>query len=127
MYRFDAWGDRILTAIENQGHLLRSVSRSVEDGFARRQQQAVRPDRLPVHGQEDENGDDDGENDLETLSREDTPWTPIASAEQILDWAVFPSERPPISLPPSAYEVKLNLFAPGKPPYPAKLFALFRR
>lgn len=51
------------------------------------------------------------DNDPEAVSRKDASWTPIASSDKILDWGVFPREKPTVSFPASAYEPKPNLFS----------------
>lgn len=47
----------------------------------------------------------DGDN-LETLSRKDTPWTPITGSDMILKWSVFPQEKPVGTFPSSEYAEK---------------------
>lgn len=90
--RFETWGKKILTAVEEQGRLLSSLS---ENGFQ------PRPDQHQMSRLLDVEGDN-----LETMSRKDTPWTPITGSDMILGWSVFPQERPVSTFPSSEYAEK---------------------
>ncbi|UKZ74653.1 hypothetical protein TrVFT333_002323 [Trichoderma virens FT-333] len=90
---FETWGKKILTAVEEQGRLLSSLSEAGRNGLQ------PRPDQLARLL------DMDGDN-LETMSRKDTPWTPITGSDMILGWSVFPQERPVSTFPSSEYAEK---------------------
>lgn len=94
--RFETWGKKILTAVEEQGRLLSSLA---EGG-----RNALQP-RPDDHMQLLRQLDMDGDN-LETLSRKDTPWTPITGSDMILNWSVFPQEKPIGTFPSSEYTEK---------------------
>ncbi|KKP04309.1 hypothetical protein THAR02_03586 [Trichoderma harzianum] len=89
---FETWGKKILNAVEEQGRLLSSLS---ENGFQ------PRPDQHQMSRLLDMDGDN-----LETMSRKDTPWTPITGSDMILGWSVFPQERPVSTFPSSEYAEK---------------------
>ncbi|KAL7816114.1 hypothetical protein V8C44DRAFT_324015 [Trichoderma aethiopicum] len=91
---FETWGKKILGAVEEQGRLLAALSEGARDGL-----QQQRPDQLARLL------DMDGEN-LETMSRKDTPWTPITGSDMILSWSVFPQERPVSTFPSTEYAEK---------------------
>lgn len=55
------------------------------------------------------------DDDPETMSRKDVRWTPITGSDKILQWAVFPREKPVQTLPESAFVAKPNHWALGKP------------
>ncbi|PNP47807.1 hypothetical protein THARTR1_10492 [Trichoderma harzianum] len=90
---FETWGKKILTAVEEQGRLLSSLSEGGRNGLQPRPEQLSRL------------LDMDGDN-LETMSRKDTPWTPITGSDMILGWSVFPQERPVSTFPSSEYAEK---------------------
>lgn len=98
---FEALGARIITAIESQGHVLQEVSQGVKTSL---QQRSVHPTGY-LESQDD---------DPEAVSRKDVSWTPIASSDKILDWEVFPREKPAVPFPASAYEPKPNPFGSGR-------------
>lgn len=105
--RFEAWGTKILTAIENQGRVLENIAQSTRySGVQEHTPRAARP------SSDEDDGDDD--DDLETLSRKDVSWTPITGSDKVLDWGVFPPEKPVSTLPVSAYRSKPNPFSHGK-------------
>lgn len=90
------WGTRILTAVEKQERLLSDL---VENNGSAVQNRSELNSSIPgVEGE-----------DLETLSRRDTPWTPITGSDMILSWSVFPRERPVTTFPSSAYSEKPKL------------------
>lgn len=91
--RFETWGKKILTAVEEQGRLLSSLTEGGRNGLPQRSDQLLRL------------LDMDGDN-LETLSRKDTPWTPITGSDMILNWSVFPQEKPVGTFPSSEYTEK---------------------
>lgn len=93
-------GEKVLEAIEKQGHLLQSL---VQD---RRTAVLNHTDDAPLHQA------DDSSDDAEVMSRKDTRWTPITGSEMILRWSVFPKEKPFSTFPASEYAEKqkpLNL------------------
>lgn len=51
--------------------------------------------------------------DTEMMSRKDVPWTPITGSEKLLDWRVFPQDRPVTMLPGSAHAAKPNPYVNG--------------
>lgn len=91
--RFETWGKKILTAVEEQGRLLSHLTEGGKNGLQQR------PDQLSRLL------DMDGDN-LETMSRKDTPWTPITGSDMILSWSVFPQDRPVSTFPSSEYAEK---------------------
>ncbi|KAL7941116.1 hypothetical protein V8C42DRAFT_335802 [Trichoderma barbatum] len=90
---FETWGKKILTAVEEQGRLLSSLSEGGRNGLQQRPDQLSR--LLDMEG-----------DNLETMSRKDTPWTPITGSDMILSWSVFPQERPVSTFPSSEYAEK---------------------
>ncbi|RFU76503.1 tpa, zn2cys6 transcription factor [Trichoderma arundinaceum] len=100
---FENWGKKILTAVEEQGRLLSSLAEAGKNGLQQRPDQFPRP------------SDMDGDN-LETMSRKDTPWTPITGSDMILSWSVFPQEKPVSTFPSSEYAEKPKPSNLGKNP-----------
>lgn len=92
-FRFETWGKRILTAVEEQGRLLSDIAEGTKNGLQQRPDQLLRL------------SDMDGDN-LETISRKDTPWTPITGSDMILSWSVFPREKLVSTFPSSEYAEK---------------------
>lgn len=93
--RFETWGKKILTAVEEQGRLLSSLTDGGRNGLP------PSTDHMQLLRQLDMDGDN-----LETLSRKDTPWTPITGSDMILNWSVFPQEKPVGTFPSSEYTEK---------------------
>jgi hypothetical protein len=93
-HRFETWGKKILGAVEEQGRLLAALAEGGRNGLHQQ-----RPDQLARLL------DMDGEN-LETMSRKDTPWTPITGSDMILGWSVFPQERPVSTFPATEFAEK---------------------
>ncbi|OTA01522.1 Zn2Cys6 transcriptional regulator [Trichoderma parareesei] len=91
---FETWGKNILGAVEEQGRLLAALAEGGRNGLHQQ-----RPDQLARLL------DMDGEN-LETMSRKDTPWTPITGSDMILSWSVFPQERPVSTFPATEFAEK---------------------
>ncbi|EGR49689.1 uncharacterized protein TRIREDRAFT_121121 [Trichoderma reesei QM6a] len=91
---FETWGKKILGAVEEQGRLLAALAEGGRNGLHQQ-----RPDQLARLL------DMDGEN-LETMSRKDTPWTPITGSDMILGWSVFPQERPVSTFPATEFAEK---------------------
>lgn len=89
--RFEVWATKILAAIDNQGRVLSDLAQSSKDGL--RQQPSPHPSQFSVIE----------EDDLETMSRKDIPWTPITGSDMILRWSVFPTEKPVDTFPAAAY------------------------
>ncbi|KAL7783603.1 hypothetical protein V8C37DRAFT_397002 [Trichoderma ceciliae] len=109
---FETWGKKILTAVEEQGRLLSKLTESGKNGFQQR------PDQIPRLL------DMDGDN-LETVSRKDTPWTPITGSDMILSWSVFPQEKPVSTFPSSEYAEKPKLsYLEASNPSPERMFEL---
>lgn len=104
-YSFEVWGTKILSAIEDQGLLLSDLARRTSRDVS--QQQHSSP--LPTHHSPAIEDDDP-----ETLSRKDVAWTPITGPDKILDWSVFPPEKPTRTLPDSAFIAKPNPYALGE-------------
>lgn len=104
MDRFEVWGKKILGAIENQGHLLSEVMQ-----MSRETAHHQSPYSTSHHSQVQALEDDDPE----TVSRKDVRWTPITGSDKILQWAVFPREKPVQTLPESAFIAKPNHWALG--------------
>jgi hypothetical protein len=77
--RFETWGKKILTAVEAQGRLLSSLTEGGRNGLPRSDQ---------------------------LLRLMDTPWTPITGSDMILNWSVFPQEKPVGTFPSSEYTEK---------------------
>ena len=92
-----------MTAVEDHGRLLADLTQITKNGF---QQQRSSPPQLPRTPAME--GDD-----LEMISRKDTPWTPITGSDMILSWAVFPQEKLFSTFPASAYAEKPNLYDLG--------------
>lgn len=90
-----------MTAIENQGRLLQEFTQTPRNSISPREPPQVQS--LVI---------EDG--DLEMMSRKDVSWTPITGSDKILEWAVFPPEKPVPTLPMSAYEPKPNPFSHRK-------------
>ncbi|KAL7894290.1 hypothetical protein HDV63DRAFT_396774 [Trichoderma sp. SZMC 28014] len=112
---FETWGKKILTAVEEQGRLLSSLA---EGG-----RNALQP-RPDDHMQLLRQLDMDGDN-LETLSRKDTPWTPITGSDMILNWSVFPQEKPVGTFPSSEYTEKAKpSHLEASNPSPERMFEL---
>lgn len=100
--RLENWGTKILTAVENQSQLLSEIAQASKNGLP---QPFTSSSRLSGA---------DG-NDLETLSRKDTPWTPITGSDMILNWLVFPREKPVSTFPASEYGEKEKFYDLGMP------------
>lgn len=98
--RFEIWGKKILDAIENQGLVLSDIAHATREGY---QQQSPHVSHSPALEQDDP----------ETMSRKDVPWTPITGSDKILNWTVFPRNKPVCTLPASVYTVKPNPYAFG--------------
>ena len=110
-FRFEVWGTKILSAIESQGRLLSDIAQTTREGVfhhhQQQQQQQQQHSPRPSHSSVLE------QDDPETMSRKDVPWTPITGSDKILDWAVFPADKPVRTLPASVYRVKPNPYAFG--------------
>lgn len=98
---FEVWGSKILSAIESQGRLLSDMAQTTRE--ACQQQQSPRPSHSSALDHDDP----------DSMSRKDVPWTPITGSDKILDWAVFPPDKPVRTLPASVYTVKPNPYAFG--------------
>ncbi|KAK1255586.1 hypothetical protein MKX07_007845 [Trichoderma sp. CBMAI-0711] len=111
---FETWGKKILGAVEEQGRLLAALAEGGRNGLHQQ-----RPDQLARLL------DMDGEN-LETMSRKDTPWTPITGSDMILSWSVFPQERPVSTFPATEFaeKPKPSDFVEVSNPSPERMFEL---
>jgi hypothetical protein len=52
--------------------------------------------------------------DLETISRNDTPKTPITGSDMILSWPIFPRNKPVNTFPAYAYAEKEKNVDPSR-------------
>lgn len=95
----EAWGTRILTAVEKQERLLSDLANSRS---AVQHRPELNTSLSMIEGE-----------DLEMLSRRDTPWTPITGSDMILSWSGFPREKPITTFPPAAYSEKPKLTING--------------
>ncbi|KAL4897323.1 putative Zn(II)2Cys6 transcription factor [Aspergillus ambiguus] len=93
----EAWGTRILDAVERQERLL-SETLSVD----RQPPQQASPS--PVD-----------EVDPESISRNDALRTPITGSDMILSWPIFPREKPVSTFPMTAYAEKPDRFQAALP------------
>ncbi|KAG9250354.1 uncharacterized protein F5Z01DRAFT_629750 [Emericellopsis atlantica] len=106
---FETWGKKILSALENQSQLLSEVAQSTAHNIHLQQHhQHHHQQQSPQSSHHPPALDDD---DPENMSRKDVPWTPITGSDKILNWIVFPRERPAQTLPPSAFVAKPNHWA----------------
>ena len=101
-----------MSAIENQGRLLSDIAQSTRENYRQvqlqQQQQQQRQQQTPQsHSPALDHDDPD------TMSRKDVPWTPITGSDKILDWTVFPPDKPVRTLPASVYTAKPNPYALG--------------
>lgn len=109
--QLELWGNRILSAINDQGRLLRDLAQGARDGPG----QTPHPSTFEPH---------EGHDDMETMSRNDVPWTPITGADNLLSWGVFPQEKPVSTLPASAHDAKPNPYMNGTPRAPTQYMFL---
>ncbi|KUL85005.1 hypothetical protein ZTR_07763 [Talaromyces verruculosus] len=93
--RFESLGERILVAVERQQKVLDELV-------------AQRTDRGPTpfitETRDLDSSLDDV--DLEIISRNDTPKTPITGSDMILSWPIFPRNKPVHTFPAYAYSEK---------------------
>jgi hemolysin activation/secretion protein len=106
-----------LSAIENQGRLLSDIAQSTRENYQQVQlhQQQLQQQQQQQHQQQTPQSHSPAldHDDPDTMSRKDVPWTPITGADKILDWAVFPPDKPVRTLPASVYAAKPNPYALG--------------
>ncbi|EED17953.1 conserved hypothetical protein [Talaromyces stipitatus ATCC 10500] len=93
---FESWGERILDAVERQQKVLSEVLAEKSD----RRRAPFTNEILELHTSFDE------EVDLERISRNDTPKTPITGSDMILRWPIFPRNKPVDTFPAYAYAEK---------------------
>ncbi|KAL6822573.1 hypothetical protein J3E69DRAFT_337485 [Trichoderma sp. SZMC 28015] len=91
----DTWGSKILGAIERQERIL-------TENLITQRGRINSPRRDSSFG----------EDDLEAMSRNDSLNTPITGADMILNWPIFPKEKPFRTFPPSSYSEKPDRFHP---------------
>ncbi|KAL3474583.1 glycosyl hydrolase family 3 N terminal domain-containing protein [Aspergillus californicus] len=99
----ETWGTKILDAVERQERLLTEslagpLSTSLQQPLYHQHQDQHQPQH-PIEVQ-----------DTELISRNDTLKTPITGSDMILNWPIFPQERPVSTFPPSAFEEKPDRF-----------------
>ncbi|KAL2870934.1 uncharacterized protein BJX67DRAFT_210929 [Aspergillus lucknowensis] len=107
----EAWGSKILDAVERQERLLaESLGASPPSHVPQHQQLFNRC--LPAQ-------------DPELISRNDALKTPITGSDMILGWPIFPQERPVSTFPPAAFEEKSDRFQTDIPSFdPRRIFEL---
>lgn len=93
----EAWGSRILGAIERQERLFTSSLSNRSDPMPGDQHDSFR-----------------GEDSLEAKSRNDAMNTPITGAEMILRWPIFPKVKPFSTFPPYCYVQRPDRVAHGR-------------
>ncbi|KAL2814483.1 hypothetical protein BJX63DRAFT_420819 [Aspergillus granulosus] len=102
----EAWGSKILDAVERQERLLAdALGSSPPSHFLPQQPQPPPP--LPSYHQQLPPIDAD---DTELISRNDALKTPITGSDMILAWPIFPQEKPVSTFPPAAFEEKPDRF-----------------
>lgn len=94
----ETWGTKILDAVERQERIL-TESLSLNRGHPLFSQQAS---PSPVD-----------EVDTESISRNDAPTTPITGSDMILNWPIFPKDKPVSTFPMVAYSEKPDAFQTG--------------
>ncbi|KAL2827201.1 hypothetical protein BDW59DRAFT_171490 [Aspergillus cavernicola] len=100
----DAWGSKILDAVERQERLLSETLGAASPShlaltLPHHQQQHLYNSNQPIEAQ-----------DTELISRNDALKTPITGSDMILNWPIFPQEKPVSTFPPSAFEEKPDRF-----------------
>lgn len=98
IFRLEAWGARILDAVERQERLL---SENLT---------ASKAQTFPVQQASPSSVEDV---DPESISRNDAPKTPITGSDMILSWPIFPKDKPVSTFPISAHSEKPDRFQTG--------------
>ena len=102
--RVDAWGAKILAAVHR-------IDQRLVGGAPT----SCSP--LSHSLDKSEKASDDGQIELEMLSRNDSLRTCITGADAILSWPVFPSAKPVSIFGTSAFCAKRDRFTPGRSRY----------
>ncbi|KAI2786154.1 putative beta-glucosidase H [Penicillium oxalicum] len=98
----EAWGARILDAVERQERLL---SENLT---------ASKAQTFPVQQASPSSVEDV---DPESISRNDAPKTPITGSDMILSWPIFPKDKPVSTFPISAHSEKPDRFQTNLPSF----------
>ncbi|KAL4869506.1 hypothetical protein BDV12DRAFT_185192 [Aspergillus spectabilis] len=94
-----AWGSKILESVERQERLLTDTLGATSPLPLQQSQQVTNFFQSPIET-----------DDTELISRNDTLKTPITGSDMILNWPIFPQEKPVSPFPPAAFEEKPDRF-----------------